>query len=459
MARLNVAFLWHMHQPCYRSPGNRAFRLPWVRLHALKDYFDMVRATDRFPGLRVTFNLVPSLLDQLAGYAEGASDVHLDLTALPAAELGEQQRCQVLRDFFMANWQTMIRPHPRYWELLEKRGCNFREADLPRIARRFTAADLLDLQVWFTLSWVDPLHFEQRADLRELRQKGRGFTEQDKQVLLAQQAEILRSIIPAYRAAWEAGRIEVSTTPYYHPILPLLCDSDVARQCMPGAALPPRFAYPGDAAAQIARGLDYAERLLGRRPAGIWPSEGSVSEQAYDLIAAAGARWLATDEGILARSLALPVRADAGQRYQAWALRGQGSPAVFFRDQQLSDLIGFSYAGWKAADAAQDMVGRLEQIASGLGAAAERHVVPIMLDGENCWEFYPGDGREFLDRLYAGLQASDRLQCCTFSDYLDRHQPDALPRLAPGSWINGDFGIWIGQDEDNQAWTLLLRAR
>ncbi len=461
MSRLCVAILWHMHQPCYRTPGNRAFRLPWVRLHALKDYFDMPQALAGHPGVHATFNLVPSLLDQLVSYADGsASDIHLDLTAAPAGDLSEQQRCQTLRDFFMANWQTMIRPHPRYWELLEKRGFNFREADLPRIARRFTEADLRDLQVWFTLGWIDLLHFELRPVLRELQEKGRGFSEQDKAILLGQQLEIIRSIIPAYRQAWEDGRIEVSTTPYYHPILPLLCDSDSARQCMPNAALPPKFAYPGDAQAQIERGIAYIEKLFGRRPAGIWPSEGSVSEAAYGLIAATGARWLATDEGILSSSLSLPARAGLRQRCRPYILGDAGSPSIFFRDQQLSDLIGFSYAGWKPDDAAQDMVHRLEQAASALGADAGRHIVPVILDGENCWEFYPNDGREFLERLYTRLEASAQLRCCTFSEFLDApHETGELRRLAPGSWINRDFGIWIGQDEDNKAWQLLLSAR
>lgn len=460
MSRLNVALLWHMHQPCYRVPDNRAFRLPWARLHALKDYADMPRLAAALPGVRTTFNLVPALLDQLAAYADGASDVHLDLTRLPADGLTEAQRCLVLRDFFMANWRTMIEPRPRYRELLLKRGFNFRDADLPAIARRFTAADILDLQVWFNLCWTDPAHIAERPVLRELAERGRGYRESDKAALLEQQAAIVRSVIPAYREAQQAGLIEVSTSPYYHPILPLLCDSDEARRCMPDAPLPERFSYPDDARAQIVRGLDRVEQLMGRRPSGLWPSEGSVSERTVALLAEAGVAWLATDDAILQHSLGGGVRPDESRRYRPYRLGGAGQPAIFFRDHQLSDLIGFTYAEWEPGAAARDLVGRLEAAAGRLGADAGRHVVPIILDGENCWEFYRNDGNDFLQQLYQGLAASATLSTCTFSEYLAAgHGEGQLSRLYPGSWINGDFGIWIGRDEDNRAWTLLLAAR
>ncbi|MDI6739735.1 MAG: glycoside hydrolase family 57 protein [Candidatus Edwardsbacteria bacterium] len=461
MSRLNLAILWHMHQPCYRVPDNRAFRLPWVRLHALKDYYDMPHRLADYPELHATFNLVPVLLDQLASYADGsATDVHLELTRKPADGLSEEERCLILRDFFMANWQTMIRPKARYWELLGKRGFNFREADLARIARRFSAGDLLDLQVWFNLSWTDPVHFELRPALRGLAQKGREFTEGDKAVMLAQQLEIVASVIPEYRKGRDAGLIEISTTPYYHPILPLLCDTGCARESMPQAALPPQFVHPEDARAQIKRGLDYCERLMGARPHGMWPPEGSVSEEAVALMAEAGMRWLATDEGIVQKSLGLPGRPEVRQLYRPYQLKGGSFPFIFFRDRHLSDLIGFTYAGWDPEQAAQDMAARLEGIADRLGGDAGRHIVPVILDGENCWEFYRNDGHEFLNRLYRRLADSRKLQCRTFSEYLEKeHETGTLGKLFPGSWINSDFGIWIGQPEDNAAWDLLRNAR
>ncbi len=460
MNRLNVALLWHMHQPCYRTPDSRVFRLPWVRLHALKDYADMPRLATAHPGVRTTFNLVPALLDQLEAYAAGGSDIHLDLTRIPADGLSETQRCLVLRDFFMANWRTMVEPHQRYRELLQKRGCNFRDADLPAIARRFSAADFRDLQVWFNLCWTDPSHIAGRPALRGLVEQGRGFSETDKAALLEQQAEILRSVVPAYREAQRAGLIEVSATPHYHPILPLLCDSDEARRCMPDAPLPERFAYPGDARAQIARGLDRVGELMGKRPCGMWPSEGGVSEQAVALLAEAGVSWLATDDAILQHSIGEGHRPDERTRYRPHRLGGDGQPAIFFRDHQLSDLIGFTYAEWEPGAAARDLIGRLEASAGRLGAEAGRHIVPIILDGENCWEFYRNDGNDFLDELYRGLAASARLRTRTFSEYLAaEHDEGTLARLYPGSWINGDFGIWIGREEDNRAWELLLTAR
>lgn len=465
MPRLGVAFLWHMHQPCYREPDGRVFRLPWARLHGLKDYADMPALAMSQPGIRLTFNLVPALLEQLEAYAEGsASDRHLELTRRPAGDLTEEEACFLLQEFFMASWENMIRPRPRYWELLNRRGTYFHPSSLPSVLRRFSRQDLLDLQVWFNLSWTDPIHLEGDPVLAELCQKGGGFSEEDKSAMLERQAAILGSIIPAYRKAAESGSAELSTSPFYHPILPLLCDSDVARECMPLASLPGRFAFPQDAAEQVQRALDFMEVRFGARPRGVWPSEGSVSQEAAAILKAKGVEWMASDEGILERSLGRPLRAnlevsDPAGLYRPYRL-GSGGPAIFFRDRVLSDLIGFNYSSWKPEEAASDFVSRLERIADGLGGRAGEHIVPVILDGENAWESYPGDGRAFLAALYRKLAESRKLFTCTFSEHLDSGaQLGSLERLHPGSWINSDFGIWIGQREDNAAWELLRRAR
>lgn len=465
MSRLNVAILWHMHQPCYREPDSRVFRLPWARLHGLKDYGDMPALAMRHPGLRLTFNLVPAMLEQLEEYVGGtATDQHLELTRRRPADLSEGERVFMLQEFFMANWENMIKPRPRYWELLNKRGLFFHPSKLPSLSRRFSDGDLLDLQVWFNLAWTDPMHLENDPALAGLAAKGGGFTEDDKRVMLERQASVLASIIPAYRQALESGSVELSTSPFYHPILPLLCDSDIARECMPQAELPPRFSYPDDAAAQVRRALDFMESRFGTRPAGLWPSEGSVSPQVVELAGREGLRWLATDEGILERSLGRPLRAnlepaEPAALYRPYRLEGRG-PAIFFRDRILSDLIGFSYAAWKPDEAASDLTARLEGIADSLGDKAGGHMVPVILDGENAWESFVDDGRAFLDALYQRLSKSPKLRAATFSGFLDGdHDSGKLSRLHPGSWINGDFGIWIGGREDNRAWELLLGAR
>ena len=466
MSKLNVAFLWHMHQPCYRIPDSRVFRLPWVRLHGLKDYYDMLSNALKHPEVKVSFNLVPGLLEQLQDYTEGrATDRHFIVSQKQPSDLSEEERSFILKDFFMAHWPNMVEPYPRYLALLEKRGRHFHPSALPKIGQHFSDQDMLDLMVWFNLCWIDPLHFKERPELAKLKAKGKNFTTEDKDCLLSQQMDILRSIIPAYKKAWDQKAIEIATSPFYHPILPLLCDTQTARECMPGAPLPQRFSYPGDAQAQIASGLDYMEKLFGRRPSGMWPSEGSVSEKTVELIRQAGVKWMASDEKIWEQSLGKAGRnredpGEAGQFYRSHIWDQADTTRLFFRDQQLSDLIGFAYYGWDGQAAARDLVGRLERKADALGSKAAAHIVPVILDGENAWEAFPQDGQIFLDQLYQQLAQSPKLNCCTFSQYLEQGpEPGKMSRIFPGSWINHDFSIWIGQEEDNRAWNLLLAAR
>lgn len=454
-----------MHQPCYREPDSRVFRLPWVRLHALKDYGDMPALALAYPELKLTFNLVPGLLDQLEDYAAGrATDKHLELSQKNPQDLSPEEKNFILQEFFMANWERMIKPHPRYWELLQKRGLYFHPDELPKIARRFDHQDIVDLQVWFNLAWTDPGYRQQDDLIASLVKKSRQFTLGEKEELLQRQQAILGEVIPLYRRALSLGNIEISTSPFHHPILPLLCDSDIARECQPEDSLPRRFCYPQDAEAQIESALEYMESRFGQKPKGLWPSEGSLSEAVLALIRKQSLVWTASDEGILEKSLGISLRkhltaGDPKILYKPYYLDGQG-PAIFFRDRVLSDLIGFSYSSWEPDLAAADMIKRLEAIADQLGSEAERHLVSIILDGENAWEYYPDDGNPFLSALYQGLVQNSRLQTCTFSEFLSKdHAQGSLERLYPGSWINSDFGIWIGRKEDNQAWELLTSAR
>jgi len=465
MSRLNIALLWHMHQPCYREPDSRVFRLPWARLHALKDYGDMPALALSYPQLRLTFNLVPGLLEQLEDYASGRiTDKHLELSRKHPQELSPEEKEFILQEFFMANWERMIKPYRRYWELLQKRGLYFHPSELSKIARRFDHQDILDLQVWFNLAWTDPRYRQSDELLANLVQKASHFTQGEKEDLLKRQQAIVAEVLPTYRRALASGNIEICTSPFYHPILPLLCDSDIARECQPEDRLPRRFCYPRDAEVQIKSALNYMESRFGQRPQGLWPSEGSLSEAVLALIREQGIVWTASDEGLLERSLGRPLRkqlavSDPRILYRPYYLGGQG-PAIFFRDRILSDLIGFSYSSWEPCPAAADMIKRLEAVAEQLGPDADRYLVPIILDGENAWEHYPEDGNEFLSALYQGLLQSRRLQTSTFSEFLSKeHDQGTLERLHPGSWINSDFGIWIGREEDNRAWELLVAAR
>ncbi|MBI2104677.1 MAG: glycoside hydrolase [Candidatus Omnitrophica bacterium] len=461
---LYVAFVWHMHQPYYRDLATGGCALPWVRLHAVKDYLDMVERLSRFPAIHQTFNLVPSLLDQLEEYLPPASrsDAFLDLSRKPAASLsGEEQRF-LLRWFFLAHIERMIRPSPRYHDLLAKRGLEVRGEDWPRIQKRFHAQDYLDLQVWFNLSWIDPWLRRQEPGLAALEQKGAHFTEEEKGRVLDHQLALMARVIPAYREAARRGQVELTTSPYYHPILPLLCDSRAALSALPHLPLPARlFRHPDDARWQLGEALRRHQAAFGAPAAGVWPSEGSVSEETIQLAIEAGVRWVATDEAILWRTLK-SARAPS-QLYRPHLLRRKGGQtAIVFRDRELSDVIGFVYSQWDPATAVGDFLNRLGAIHQQFRSASQPALVTVILDGENAWEFYPNDGHEFLERLYGALAADERFRCVTVSEFLASHpveQAESLPDLASGSWIDGNFATWIGHPEKNAAWALLAQAR
>jgi len=365
----------------------------------------------------------------------------------------------------MANWDTMIDPILRYRELLEKRGRFARGEELSRVQNYYKEQDWRDLQVWFNLTWFDPYWTEHDAFIRSLREKGKGFTEEDKKLLLDKQVKICGDVAGKHKEFQDRGQIEITTSPFYHPILPLLCDTESARMAMPHAALPlQHFAFPEDARMQIQRALDDHTRRFGRPPRGIWPSEGSVSDAAAQIMIDCGVRWTATDEAILANSLS-PGQFTHDDIYEPYRLEmGGKSLSVFFRDHELSDAIGFVYTTWNAADAVNDLIKRLHGIRQRLlqkeGGAFRPHVIPIILDGENCWEYYHDDGLPFLRGLYKALSDEPTLQTVLASEYLDNHPPArSLSRLWSGSWINANFDIWIGHPEDNQAWDLLYRTR
>jgi alpha-amylase/alpha-mannosidase (GH57 family) len=467
----DIAILWHMHQPYYEDLSTREHILPWVRLHALKDYYGMAALLREFPDVKVTFNLVPSLLVQLEAFAANrARDRYLELSLKPASELTEADAEFILENFFHAQRQRMIDVYPRYSELLARRGGSLPSASDRRAAvRRFSADDLRDLQVWHKLAWIDPRYLETDRRVRGLVDKGSQFTEDDKALLREVELELLNKVIPEYRDGAARGQIELSTSPFYHPILPLLCDTDVYLKTHPDARRPRhRFAHPEDAAEQLGRAATCHERLFGRRPIGLWPSEGSVSDAMVPLASEAGFKWMATDELILARTVGVTFSRDgdghveqADRLYAPYAITAGGATmACAFRDHVLSDLIGFTYAGWAADAAADDFVRRLVEAGRSYRerAGGEEALVPIILDGENAWENFEGGGRPFLRALYARLSKHPELKTVTMAEACakPRHR---LPGIFPGSWIDANFYIWIGHADDQRAWSQLADAR
>jgi len=467
MSDVVVAFLWHQHQPYYPDDVTGENPMPWVRLHGVKDYYGMALHLLEVPEMRCTINLVPSLIQQLLAYTEhDASDRYLDLSRIPAADLSENDALFLLDNFFMANPDTMVKPFARYAELHHRRG--FGHNDARQALRRFQERDLRDLQVWFNLTWTHPLAIEQDDTLRGLRDKGRFFTEQDKQALLAKHLDILRQVLPLHRQLVERGQVELTTTPYFHPILPLLFDKKLAREALPDIRLPRYMSgYPEDAAVHVRRAVGQHTRLFGKPPAGMWPSEGSVCQAMLPLLAQHGIHWIATDEEILGASTHGFVGRDAKghvrnpeRMYRPYKVReGHAELKVVFRDHALSDLIGFHYQRSEPQAAADNFISCLE----GIGAVVQDNapaLVPVILDGENCWEHYPGGGVDFLRALYARCTQTPGIRPLAIGDYLERYPPhDTLPHLFAGSWINHNFAIWIGHEEDNTAWDLLHRTR
>ncbi len=470
MEPVRIAFLWHMHQPYYKNLSTGEYLLPWVLLHGTKDYLDMASMLQDFPGMKQNFNVVPSLLAQLLEYQDlQVKDTFLQIFRKPPEDLSEAEEDFLVMNFFSANWDNMIKPFPRYYELLRKRGFYYPKQGIKAIKEYFTDDDLRDLQILFYLSWVDPGFFGQYDGLSYLKSKGRGFIEEDKEILGNVQKDILKRIIPLYKQLAVDGVIEISTSPYYHPIIPLLIDGRVATEALPGIRLPERsFLRPEDAAHQIRSALDYFSATFGMTPEGMWPPEGSVSDAALEAYMDHGVKWLATDEDILYQSLRFEARRDDRGTlaspdilYKPYKfIRGDKEISMIFRDQALSDLISFHYSKSDPKEAATDCVNRIKRAGEALGGRVHKPLITIAMDGENAWENYVNDGRDFLSYLYEGILKEPAIIPTTISEHL-REGADygVLHHSFSGSWIGHNFAIWIGHVEDNTGWDLLAETR
>jgi alpha-amylase/alpha-mannosidase (GH57 family) len=469
MTPIKLCLLWHQHQPYYRA-GNE-FRMPWAWLHATKDYLEMAEHFERHPQMRGTINLVPSLVKQIEEYVTGdAHDRVLDLMSKDAETLWHGDQVFMLDNFFIAHRERVIDRSPRYRELYEK--AYFAGADRQS---RFDVQDYRDLAVQYSLAWTGEIA-RNREPFKSLVEKDRGYSEDDKQTLAKAQMENVRRIVPLHRELAQKGQIELTTTPFYHPILPLLIDTESAREAMPEVQLPQhRFQSPEEANKQIRRARDFFKSDIQVDTRGIWPSEGSLSWDALTLIRKNGFEWTATDETVLGNSLG-GASTQAGNitlkpehaKYFPWlAKTSEGDITIFFRDHGLSDNIGFMYQSWNADDAVKHFIGDILNIRSALVNEYGEDVlhtscISVILDGENCWEYYWNNGFEFLDRLYSALGSTPEIQPVTFSDAVAGSQRGSIPqltKLTAGSWIHGNFAIWIGHPEDNAAWDVLYAAK
>ena len=465
MNRIHLVLLWHMHQPQYRDPDTGRYVLPWTRLHALKDYWGMVKVLEEFPGIHATFNVVPALGSQLEEYAAGNfSEPWFDLVFKDGDKLTVEDKTEILVRAFQLNHERLMSRWPRFVELFELS----RPTTGSRPEITFTPRDWRDLQILSQLAWMDEEWLAKDPVISQLASKGKNFTKADKAALKERQLAFLKLVLPVYRDAAVLGQIELSTTPFYHPILPLLCDSDIARVANPATPLPRRpFRHPEDAREQLRRAREYHQRVFGVAPAGLWPSEGSVSDQALTIAAEEGFQWFGTDEGVLGRTLnvgffrdtaGLPANAD--RLYRPWRF-DFGGRAIngLFRDHHLSDLIGFVYSRMDAKSAAADLHGRLRALAERV-QSSQPLTICLFLDGENAWEYYPGNGREFLREFYRRIQSDQDFRALTASEAITA--AGSIPQtvsIFPASWINANFDVWIGHAEDVAAWELLWDAR
>jgi alpha-amylase/alpha-mannosidase (GH57 family) len=457
-----LSIIWHQHQPVYyKDPQTGIYDKPWVRVHAAKDYVDMAAMLENYPDIHVTFNLTPSLIRQLDDFQAGAKDLYWVTAEVPANQLTDEQKKFLLDRFFDTNRKIIAR-FPRYQELLEKRDSG----------DEYTTQDYLDLQVLFNLAWTDPDWLAQEP-LASLVSKGSNYQESDKAIVFAEHLRLIDEVIPIHKELQDDGQIEVTMTPYAHPILPLLVSTRLALVANPSMDLPSKdFAYGADAVAQLQLGVQLYQDHFGRTPRGMWPAEGAVAQEIVNMVSAAGIQWMASDEGVLAASLgkdsfsrnAKEVVTEPDVLYRPYYVQGkQGTPvAMVFRDVVISDKVGFTYSGVSGTAAAQDFINRIHAIRDSLNTSGESgpHLVSVILDGENAWENYDNDGKEFLNSLYTDLTNDPLIRTVTPSEFLAM-SPDQpkIENLWAGSWINHDFSTWIGEDEENRAWDYLATAR
>jgi len=502
---LYLNIIWHQHQPSYLDPERDQLRGPWVRVHGTKDYYDMAAILAEYPDIHCTFNLTSSLLIQIEQYYvdrlkpfvdvkansidaekflarwEGKTDPWIDLALKPTHEFNDEDRRLLLKDVWNALYvsDVIISRFPEYKALKEKHGRG----------EQLSEQELREIKFWFFLAYFDPDFLEEKVELVDgsivdlgdlimrhpdgLYRLKKTVTEEDCHRIIAEVYKVMSNIIPVHKKLMHdpkthKGQIEVITTSFYHPILPLLIDSDAAKICQPNDSLPGRFQYPQDAEVQVAKAIRYFKKIFDAAPAGMWPAEGSVSEEAIAIFRKHAIEWVATDRHILERSLPahLPV-------YYPYGVGGGDGTAIVFRDTALSDKIGFTYQSWKGKDAANDFINNVLQFTPP-SYEADR-LLTVILDGENAWEWYQqdNDGKEFLHTLYhtlSDLYRSRGVVTVTPSEYIHgnpkRNIPahpissmNAIEKLHPGSWINANFDTWIGNREKNQAWEYLRIAR
>ncbi len=461
--KLSVAFYWHMHQPVYQLSPDGDYLMPWVRLHAVKDYLDMLEIMDKFKRLKLNFNLVPILLDAIIDYAEnGMHDIHSRLTITPIEMLTDDARLFIMNNFFDANYQSMIFPNEEYNRLFHKKQSN-PDAGI----ELYTDQEYSDLMALFNLAWFDPTYKAKYPELKKLCKKGKNYTDEDRIRIIEIQRDIMRQIIPAYKKYLDDGRIEITTSPYYHPILPILTENKNIKKTTDTA--PGELKTYLDAKLQTKLALDRIEEIFGKRPRGIWPSEQCVGPRTLYMLSSLDVDWVIADEGVLSDSIKFEfIRDFRGHLEDPYHLvktynykTKYKDIKLVFRDSVIPNLIGFEYPNHNPLAAANDLYDRIKITQNKLLSSPDsNHLLTIAMDGENCWENYMEDGFSFLNALYTLIEEDETLETVLISDYLDNEKHHKqLDKVSLGSWINNNFKLWIDEPLKNIAWSYLKQVR
>src|SRR5574344_1836069 len=463
--KLSIAFYWHMHQPVYKLNTGSDYLMPWVRLHAVKDYLDMLLIMDNFKELKLNFNLVPALLDALIEYGDGAYDIHSRLTVSDIKDFSNDDKEYILNNFFDADYSSMIFPHEHYNELYQKRFAN----EQNNIAD-FSEQEYSDIMALFNLTWTDKIFVNMFPELKALFEKGKDYTLEDRIRISDIHKEIIKKIILKYKEYLEKGKIELTTSPYYHPILPILADTKISQKKL--SVVDSTLAsldLSEDAKYQTKLALDRMEEIFGKRPKGVWPSEQAVCEKVLDMFKDLGVEWSISDEGVLTNSIDFEfVRDFRGYLEDPYFLvktykygTEKSNIKMIFRDSVILNLISFEYANHESKTAAEDLYDRIKVMQNKLQTSPDdNHLLTIALDGENCWESYIQDGAEFLNKIYTLIENDETLETVLISDYLEKEtHPKELHKIHSGSWINRNFQLWIGEPVKNLAWSYLKNVK
>lgn len=457
--KLSIAFYWHMHQPVYQLTPEGDYLMPWVRLHAIKDYLDMAMFVEKFKNLKLNFNLVPVLLDALIDYGENEMhDIHSRLTVTDVNDLTDDDKEFIINNFFDANYHSMILPNEEYDRLYQKYQTGG-ENDI----KIFSDQEYSDLMALFNLVWFDPIYKNIYPELKKLINKKKNYTHQDRIKIIEIQRDIIRQIIPAYKKLAKEGKIEITTSPYYHPILPILLDINGIKKSKE-SELPKNLGMALDAKIQTELALDRIEELIGIRPKGIWPSEQCINENVMNMFSDIGINWTIADEGILSDAInfefARDFRGYMEDPYHLLKSYDYKGVNILFRDSLIPNLIGFEYPNHSPEGAANDLYDRFKVIQSKLlSSPDDNHLLTIAMDGENCWENYSADGNTFLTTLYSLIENDPTLETVLISDYIEKDTQKQLNKIGSGSWVNKNFKLWIDEPLKDLAWNYLKQVR